>query len=140
MKIIEDIKELTINRKKWYRGWGSENSCLLNPQSGKMCCLGFYALQSGLSKKDIKNMPTPGAVRKLLRGDEVYLNDGNTISQPAKPIQWNTKLMQRNRDLHTRTGDNLIDVNDNDSISDEEREKKITSLFKRIGVAVKFIG
>jgi hypothetical protein len=140
MKIIEDIKEFTVNRKKWFRGEGPDKSCLLNSNTGMKCCLGFYALQSGLAKKDIEDMPTPVHVKMLLDGEEVYTRGIQTISRPAKPIKWNTKLIDRNRRFQSKTGSALMDVNDNTAISDEVREKKITSLFKRIGVTVKFVG
>ena len=139
MKIIEDIKEFTVNRKKWHRGKGCDTSCLLNPTSGKMCCLGFYALQSGLSKKNIEKMPTPNAVRQRLNGEDVYSSMSfDCISEPAKPIKWKTKLISGKS--NSATCGHLMEVNDNKDISDEVREKKITSLFKRIGIAVKFVG
>jgi hypothetical protein len=139
MKIIEDIKEFTVNRKKWLRGEGSDKSYLMDPISGKMCCLGFYAKQSGLSKKDIESMPSPGSVIQLLNGDEVYTN-AEVICRPAKPIKWNTKLIWRGQKCNSKTCDALMDANDDEDITDEVREKNLTSLFKKIGITVKFIG
>lgn len=138
MKIIEDIKSFTINRKRWLRGEGSEESCLLNTKTGKMCCLGFFAKQSKIPKNYIENVDTPCSARMLLNGTKVYSSNCKVISRPAKSIKWNTKLLSG--EFHSATGDTLMDVNDDEEISDEIREKKITSLFKRIGITVKFIG
>lgn len=51
------MKKLTINRRTWLRGEGSEESYLRRAEDGKMCCLGFAAIQLGkLSEDDITSV------------------------------------------------------------------------------------
>lgn len=42
----------TVNRNNWLRK--DENSMLLRPSDGKMCCMGFYALACGATREEIE--------------------------------------------------------------------------------------
>lgn len=47
--------KLTIDRDKWARGGNNGAAALLN-DDGNMCCLGFLAIELGLSAAQIKNV------------------------------------------------------------------------------------
>ena len=114
-------KKFTIKRSEWLRGKNPGGSYLLKPSDSKKCCLGFYILACGGKKCDIK----------ALRG----------------PYSYSVRQKTNVPDLTTKTGDfhsygptsELMGFNDTEHISDKEREKEITRLFKTMDVDVEFI-
>jgi hypothetical protein len=136
-KIVGDVKEFVVKRKTWYRGKGSEHSCLLN-EHNQRCCLGFYAGACGLSNKIIRGIAEPNSVIELLQEGQVEDKDGNTVHSNLD-IVWKTKLVRGLCGIsNTPTCNKLMAVNDSVGITDEERETKLTALFKRLGIKVKF--
>lgn len=106
-----------IDRTKWLRGEGSMRSFLLRADDGKMCCLGQVGEQCGLSSADMLSIQTPWALESaaLARYPE-WLN---------RPV----------------SGDRVaaMTVNDNEKLSDAEREAKLTALFAKHGDELEFI-
>lgn len=100
---------LVIDRKRWLRGEGSQNSKLLRPIDGKMCCLGFYGLACGLSAEHLRNVGLP--------------------ADTASCRLWPPWL--RDSDFEC---DDLTYLNDNDP-----DEAKIAAIFARHGVTVRFV-
>ena len=117
-KVKKDVKEFTVKRKNWYRGKGSDESCLITADN-KKCCLGFYALSCGLKKSDILKVRTPG---------EVDLSDK----------KWITFLLEVGTD--SVECDEAMEINDDQNISDKKREKLLKKLFKNQGIKIKFKG
>lgn len=111
------MKTLIIDRKKWRRGHPGD-TFLLSPEG--MCCLGFYCINEGFSESEIDNHHTP-----------------ITLGVKIKGIIYQYEDYLR----HTNTCDSLMATNDKPKsiITEEKRENKITSLFKKIGREVKFI-
>lgn len=128
-QVFQDVKSFVVDRERWYRGKGDRHSKLLN-RNNKQCCLGFYALACGLSEASIKGQNTPNDVIC------------NTESCSCKSnIQWKTKLIDSDIDsdkVNSQICQTLMEVNDEIELSDEERETKLTKLFKKIGIKVKF--
>lgn len=50
LPVLKNVKKFTVKRSNWYRGQ-SGNSYLLN-NKGKMCCVGFLALEAGATGID----------------------------------------------------------------------------------------
>lgn len=114
--------KLIIERSKWLRGGNGEDSLLRSPESGKMCCLGFLALQCGYSTKDINGIATPesiGKKSKFIPGLVEY-NHYNTLG--------NTNLCNK-----------LMYINDAYRITESQREKRLTTWFKYLEVDVSFV-
>jgi len=132
-KIIRDIKKFVIDRRYWLRG-SRVNSCLIN-NSGNMCCLGFYAIACGLDKKTIRNLACPQTAVSATKGDVVPNIHGKYVTRSSDSI-WKTKLVG-SYDVNTPTCQELMEINDS-NLSDEEKEKKITSNFKKLGIQVTF--
>lgn len=111
--------EFTIDRAWWLRGTG--HGILLQPFTGKMCCLGFYSLACGVKPDDIAGLGTPqelsheSTIRGILEEDEGSVRD-------------------------TKTCDDLVTANDITGLDDGRREATITELFAKIGVQVNFTG
>lgn len=126
-----DVKKFTVKRKRWLRGKGSDESRLLT-NSNKMCCLGFYARACGLSTKQIKDQSSPENAAFIYT-----YSDDDYYASPEKDKVWKTKLINKyGRD--TATCSSLMETNDDEDMKDSVREKKIKSLFKKLGITVKF--
>lgn len=119
-KIIRDVKSFTVVRKKWLRGKGSMASALL--WNGKSCCLGFYSEACGISRKVMHSIATPA--------------DLAAVSEQKSNVIWKTKLVRSG--VNSISCQKLININDSSTTDDAFKEKKLTSLFKRLGIKVKF--
>ncbi len=124
------MQQLIIDRKKWRTGGDSvELRRLKGPTSlyndmGYSCCLGFYCRKIGgirnnvlldVGSPDNLNIKDFTKIELLVSRDsrdEVY--DGSVFSQEA------------------------IDINDDDSLSNEEREAAIIEHFKKVDIEVIF--
>ena len=115
---------LIINRAKWRTGGhyngknqtGFGGTILLNSE-GFMCCLGFRCHQMGIPKKDLLSMPTPRSIATDWDIPDLIDSYGDTT--------FTIKAVR---------------INDDNSLTSEEREKQITEHFATIGVTVEFKG
>jgi hypothetical protein len=111
--------KLTIERDKWQRG--EVGAKLLSPETGKMCCLGFYCLAIGMTPEQIVGQGTPWCVSESLPPEG----------------QW---LVGRLRGMgNVRNADPLMLTNDKLSTSEHEREKELAKEFAEHGVEVEFV-
>ena len=116
---------LIINRAKWRTGQdpididfstGKGDTLLLNKE-GFMCCLGFRCHQMGIPKKDLLNVATPDSIATHWDIPDLLDSRGNT-----------------------KFTNEAIGINDDGSLTSEEREIAITKHFVTIGVTVEFKG
>lgn len=110
--------KLVIIRSKWLRG--ERPSYLLRQRDRKMCCLGFLGLACGLTKENILNVKIP--VRPIL---------GKSI--------WPKGIFDGIYDTLSSIAKGLVLVNDDITINDSTREKKIKELFSKIDVEAEFV-
>jgi hypothetical protein len=110
------MKTLKISRRRWLRGTGAGR--LYDPDTRRMCCLGFYLRSCGLSLDDIREGEMPSNV---------------TCDIPAE-AQW--LLSETLRD--SAVGNKLSRINDDRPSLEKEREAEITRLFAEHGVKVVF--
>jgi hypothetical protein len=113
---------LIINRAKWRTGGDSriqtgEGSTKLLNNDGFMCCLGFRCHQMGIPKKDLLGYLSPAGLSENWVIPDLVDSAGDT-------------------DFTTTA----VDINDDECITQEEREKEITEHFATIGVTVEFKG
>ena len=113
--------ELTIDREMWLRGEGASRSKLLRHSDGKMCCLGFLCLAAGTRAKAIRGVAQPDLLflEELERDELRWLTDDETCSQDCI---------------------DAMEVNDDDSIEEPEREAAITEILARHGIHATFVG
>ena len=107
--------KITIEREKWLRGTGE--GMLLDPKQKKMCCVGFFALALGYSKKEIEGH---GQLSELSQ-------------EKLEGMRW-CKSARDKSDLVK-----LYGANDTLQTSDAQKEKSIKRLFKRHKVEVDFV-
>jgi len=115
MAKYKDVSEFTVDRNTWDRGRGT--SFLLNPNTEKMCCLGFYARACRLKNKEIEFHGSPWMLYK----------------------KWKTFLINDDWD-NSKVCKKLMKVNDDECMSADRREKQLKKIFKANGVKVKFKG
>lgn len=108
MSKVKNIK-VTVDRKKWYRGQSHEYSKLLL-DNGKMCCIGFLARELGCKPKETRNQATLALVDSAHEFHDTY----DDILASA------------------------YEVNDNPDITDDQREKELTRLGKKMHVLFSF--
>lgn len=106
------ITELTITRHNWLRGEGHHVSRLLRAEDKKMCCLGHFSLACGMLESSIFERLTP-----------------YSFGLP----QLSTSEVEADDDLVLR----LMRVNDNPSLSGEQREGEIAALMLKLNPPVK---
>lgn len=117
-------KQLVIDRSIWLHGEGVEDSMLLRPSDGKMCCIGIYLhTVCGVPKEELREVRMPGA---------------------AVPVeaQWLHNVVEGGYVVTAnKVGTELAEVNDWGTIDQTWRERKVTALFRDFGgIDVTFIG
>lgn len=90
-----------------------------------MCCLGQVARQCGIPVKSIKNVGSPAGIEEE--------------SQLRKLPKWLVKNTRKIGVIDTSVCGEAMKINDNDSISDAGREKKLASIFAKHGDELEFI-
>ena len=111
-----------IDRRYWERGNGLGS--LLNPETQKMCCLGFYSLACGLTYKEIENQDLPSSVR--LRKEMEWLTEESVL-----PFD---KTLS-----YSEYEDALAYINDESDLKNSDRERKIKARFAKNGITVNFV-
>ena len=115
------MKQFTIIREKWLRG--DEDTSMLLDDTGCRCCLGSYLQACGLTDAQLQDRHVPADVRGGLPVEAQWL-------RRVIPIEGARQFTQ---DFH------LMEVNDNEALTDAEREASITKLFKEQGIEVLFV-
>lgn len=136
-KTLKDVKSFTVDRKTWYRGKSGDSSCLLN-NAGNRCCLGFYASACGVEDKQMRNLLSPGSLVELAKTGSTYDKFDRSVSRDVN--EWKTKLTRSSSVDNSETCMKMMQVNDEEKITEEVREKKLTALFASIGIKIKFVG
>jgi hypothetical protein len=140
------VKAFTIDRSKWACGENANrltemgrrdegNETALLTDHGRMCCLGFYAKACGVPNKSLKGIGEPC---------DLTPRQGMKLSEKILRIEENNYRYSKDDPTHhlvnkSVTSD-LIQVNDDMDVRLDKREKKIASLFKKVGINVKFTG
>lgn len=112
-------KTFTIERSKWLRGEGANNSMLFR-SDGKLCCLGQVCQQLGFSESDMLKQESPSNLRTLIEG----LTE---VRQCRKVVS------------DTVHGSEMMRVNDETLDEWEDREQALSELAQQAGFSLKFI-
>lgn len=121
------MQNLVIDKSIWLRGEGNEKSFLLRSADNKMCCVGIYMKSCGFTTKELKDN---GAVEDV----EGYITY-DTKGDPEKRFKQAKCNWLQNRS----TVSDLYETNDNEEISEAEREEQIIEGFAKNGVKVTFV-
>lgn len=112
--------KFTVDRKKWLRGVGFEESRLLTGD-GQRCCFGFVCQQLGMEDDSIMRHLTVGSISFSQRNRRLmdFAFSGNTEEH-----DWIWSAYK---------------INDNRSIGDPERESKLVTIFSANGHEIEFV-
>lgn len=129
-----DVKEFTIVRSKWARGWdtGGGSTLLYNPTTERMCCLGFYGVACGAvatSEAESVGIWNQGAPH----GSQSFWP--RWLFEPTYEVKDGTLSISRELTEYYR----LTEANDSLDISEEERERRVVEGFARHGIKVNFV-
>jgi hypothetical protein len=120
------MKRFTIDRSKWACGdvkakFGEDAyTALLDPASGAMCCLGFYAASCGFAKKDLLDISFPSHI----------------LGFDKKPsLKWLTDVSGA---LSNQSC--IAQLNDDETLSQNTREARIRAEFAKHNIEVEFVG
>lgn len=106
-----------VDRRKWYRGKGGEESYLLSPDD-QLCCIGFVGQQCNIPDNSLKNFAVVA-----------YRKEGHA----------NFPAWMRNIPTHDSPIGRAYEINDNEEISDAKREARLKALFIEQGDEIEFI-
>lgn len=128
------MQKLLIYRPWWFRGHGYDESKLLIPPPREdaaplMCCLGQLAVACGIPTDDLAHHATPDDVREP--------DDVEKWPKPLlKPVI--SCPVDRPRMINTNLTRELMRLNDDISLTDEEREGLLIRGLAAAGVDVEF--
>lgn len=143
MKKQKQTRELIVDRALWLRGGNGE---LFDPLTKGMCILGLYLRQVvGVSSDKLLSKLGPEDVAteysdprrffgRLANVQACWLVDVSP-REGADREDWDEAPCK-----DSDAANALIMLNDNEAMSDVEREKQIKQHFKQFNVVVKFVG
>jgi hypothetical protein len=110
----------TVKRSEWFRGRGRIDSYLLKAD-GMKCCVGFVCLQLGLADTEIIGERT---IHQVLWNWEKETTKKFAIAGMDNSPSWLGQAYA---------------TNDDDTISDVQREERLKALFKQGGHQIEFV-
>lgn len=117
-------RKLVIDRARWFRGKGADDSRLLRSCDGRMCCLGIYLEACGVPSDALENTPYPSTYRL----------------RPFIPAEAQWLLARDSRNPTSSDAIDLATTNDRTSIKARTREERIRAMFAKHDVEVVFVG
>ena len=113
------MSTFTVKRSEWFRGKGSVESKLLR-EDGKRCCIGFVGQQCGFTDEQLRNVSSVSWT--LFNAD-------------VRKEQWPSWMSERyGGDIQAAYG-----TNDDEKLTDEERETKLKEIFARNSDEIVFV-
>ena len=125
---MKAIKEFTIDRSKWLphemqNGYSALRTVETADCKTRMCCLGIYLEACDVSTHDMIDVGLPAEILDKYK--------------VPKGLKW---LLENNYNYGDTSADalNLAEINDDSTLTLEERETKIKEIFKKNKVKVTF--
>jgi hypothetical protein len=108
----DKVLTCTIDRNLWHRGDGDEGAALMN-KFNNFCCLGFLGAKVGVPEEAMEN----------------------TLMPHDLPFEFRTKYPN----IADREWDAFALINDDEEITDSEREQQLRALAKKHGFRFRFV-
>lgn len=120
--MTKKLRRVRINRKNWANGGSTDQKAMCN-EHGRMCCLGF-------------------AMNQITRATKARMIGCN---YPADVNYERPTFLTQNEDGYSCYDNNSFameaaDINDDNSLSNEQRESKLIKLFGKNGIILEFTG
>lgn len=116
------MKRMVIKGSEW--GRGKSGGLLLDPSSGRRCCIGIHAKMCGVADKLIARRGAP---------EHVWYDIGDPEASDLS--DWGDLWLEE-RGFNNVTCEDAIALNDDCAMSDDERIEKLRPLFREIGVII----
>ena len=123
------MKRFVINRATWANANTTNESMLLNPKTGLMCCLGQICHQAKTPKKELAFKYEPSEIGIRVN----YLDD---LLKGNKEFAWPSVAPF----VRHWFADVAMNINDNEMLTPRERERELKNLFKDKGIELSFVG
>jgi hypothetical protein len=115
-----------IDRTKWLRGEGDDLSFLIRVDDYKMCCLGQVGIQCGIPEDVLTDEHNPSSI---------LLEKRIQWPEPLRPVM-NPKY---HFTMESELSGAMMRVNDDEALSDYEREAKLIELAAPHGIELEFV-
>ncbi len=114
------LTSFEVDRGRWIHGTGGASSRLQRAEDGKRCCLGFLCIAAGVPERHIVNRIRPWSLGQ---------HEGAAlIPEPLMRTDVNAPAV------------GLMQDNDDPTLTDVVRERRLITGFKRIGIELTFTG
>ena len=113
---MDVMMKLIIDRNIWLRGEGAGWSYLLREEDRKMCCLGIYLKECGVSSEKLLDMTSPCQLVEIIPPEAKWL------------------IKKDSTDTY-----DLMELNDEKKIEKDKREEKIAHIFAKHNIEVEFV-
>lgn len=137
------MKRLVVDRSKWLTGKlvrqaANEGltieSKLRDPDIDRMCCLGHYCIQAGIPSPYLNSRGTPLSVLWALDHKSRPIQDiHGVLSQLVKGSESVTEI-------HSMLAEDMMELNDDQRLTDAQREAKLKEVAQRSGLTIEFVG
>ena len=134
-------KKFTIDRKNWLTSQnlnkeekkkGYDRSCLKNPHTGKMCCLGFICNQSGVSENYMLGIGDPRSL---------WYNESNQKLKEELEEKIGFLLADKyDNKVNKSFVEEAISINDDSLKSISKKEADLIELFAEHDIELEFVG
>lgn len=130
MENTETKTKFTVTRHNWLRGEGGDDSRLLRPEDGKMCCLGHISLQCGITQDEIMNVLAPAGII-----DEAW----GLFPEPLRPMKRPYRGINKTWNDNSGLAHVMMGLNDDETITDEDREHRLKQIAASRGIKLEFV-
>lgn len=113
------MKTYYVSRKKWLRGQGEKSSALLR-KDGMRCCLGFVGEQCKIPRKALINKKTPISLKVDIRD------------------RWPKWMVGAGLHINSEDAYTAMRTNDDEGMTEREREKRLREIFRANGDRIVF--
>ncbi len=126
---MTEVKKFVVSRSRWCRG--TDDACLRLYEGGTQCCLGFVGEQVNVPGECLLGVPLPDELDASHYALYPELKTG--IQIPEQGFEW----FDREKRIDDWTAFSFI--NDDRSITDQEREKRLQALAQLHGFEFEFV-
>lgn len=120
-----------VPRKEWQRGGGEEGGHLYRSCTGQSCVLGFVLRARGVSYETLDNYGAPSS----LWNDEMSEAEREIVEDFLKAPR-KGHFLREDQSWVTE----MYNINDDDTLTDVEREAQLSKLAKEHGITLVFTG
>lgn len=132
--------KFTIDRERWSRG-GDPEPKLVRSTDGKMCCLGFFLLACGVSREELLDKDEPQEPFQAIFHEAEILEPARVLVNVEHDDGEDDEDGHEDFDVClSDEGASFIEDNDDPSLDEDERERRIAGRFAKHGHEVTFVG